>query len=250
MNRLSFFYTFRGRLLVVLAVLLVATLGVQYYLNLRSEQTNAERRERESKTLVAGITLGVYSISSSDRLNTLRDSQPFFSQNADRIEDILVIDNNWRIYDSFNVDYLPVRTADGDKQYKNLSDLHDLPPLQDADSLGVDRAKFPNIFSSKQSDERGEAHAIPVETEDGRWYVMVILKSETGLAFARAAQTLIYPLAILLASTLVTGFLVWRFTRPIKNLSEAARRIAEGDLSVRIEDENNWDEMGATRRSI
>ena len=244
MNRLSFFYTFRGRLLVVLAVLLVATLGVQYYLNLRSEQTNAERRERESKTLVAGITLGVYSISSSDRLNTLRDSQPFFSQNADRIEDILVIDNNWRIYDSFNVDYLPVRTADGDKQYKNLSDLHDLPPLQDADSLGVDRAKFPNVFSSKQSDERGEAHAIPVETEDGRWYVMVILKSETGLAFARAAQTLIYPLAILLASTFVTGFLVWRFTRPIKNLSEAARRIAEGDLSVRIEDENNWDEMG------
>ena len=244
MNRLSFFYTFRGRLLLVLAVLLIATLGVQYYLNLRSEQTNAERRERESKTLVAGITLGFNSISSSDRLNTLKNSQPFFKEYADRIEDILVIDNNWQISDSFNEDYLPVQNPDGAKQYKNLADLHNLPPLQDAESLGVDRAKFPNVFSLKHSDERGEAHAIPVETEDGRWYVMVILKSETGLAFARAAQTLIYPLTILLASTFVTAFLVWRFTRPIKNLSDAARRIAEGDLSVRIEDENKWDEMG------
>lgn len=244
MDRLSFFYTFRGRLLVVFAVLLITTLGVQYYLNLQSEQTNAERRERESKTLVAGITLGFNSISTSYRLNTLKNSQPYFSEYADRIEDILVIDNDWQISDSFNQEYLPTQNVGGAKQYKNLVDLHNLPPLQNADSLGADRAKFPNVFSSKQSDERGEAHAIPVETEDGRWYVMVILRSEKGLAFARAAQTLIYPLAILLASTFLTAFLVWRFTQPIKNLSEAARRIAEGNLTIRVEDKNRHDEMG------
>jgi signal transduction histidine kinase len=244
MNRLSFLYTFRGRLLVVLAVLLVATLGVQYYLNLRSEQTNAKRRERESKTLVAGITLGFNSISTNYRLNTLKTSQPFFGDYADRIEDILVIDNDWQISDSFNEDYLPAPNADGVKQYKNLADLHNLPPLQDVGSLGADRAKFPNASDSKKSDEQGEAHAIPVETEDGRWYVMVILKSEEGLAFARAAQTLIYPLAILLASTFLTAFLVWRFTRPIEKLSEAARRVAEGDLTVRVEGKKRPDEMG------
>ncbi|HQU82601.1 MAG TPA: ATP-binding protein, partial [Pyrinomonadaceae bacterium] len=44
--------------------------------------------------------------------------------------------------------------------------------------------------------------------------------------------------------TLVTFFLVWRFTRPIANLSFAARQIANGDLCVRVEGENRSDEMG------
>lgn len=55
---MSFFYTIRGRLLVLLAALLVATLGVQYYLNLLTQQENIELRETQTQALVAGITLG------------------------------------------------------------------------------------------------------------------------------------------------------------------------------------------------
>jgi signal transduction histidine kinase len=49
---------------------------------------------------------------------------------------------------------------------------------------------------------------------------------------------------LLLATTLVTGLFVWRFTRPIKHLSLAAQRVASGDFDVRVPAARN-DEMGA-----
>lgn len=245
MNRLNFLNTFRGRLLIVLAFLLVATLGVQYYVNYRAERENARRRELQEKTLVAGITLGVNSIVSNDLLNVYKEKQPYFQEYRDRIANILIIDDEWQIFDSFNEGYLPKRDANGKNQYKKLADINDLPPLLDGDSLGEDRDKFPNLTNQTvEDDERGEAHAIPFETTEGRWYVMVILKSEKNVAIARAAQTLVYTLIVLLASTLLTIFLVWRFSRPIANLSEAAQRVAEGDLSVRVPHASRSDEMG------
>jgi signal transduction histidine kinase len=42
----------------------------------------------------------------------------------------------------------------------------------------------------------------------------------------------------------VTGLFVWRFTRPIKELSVAAQRVATGDFDVRVPTERQ-DEMGA-----
>jgi len=47
----------------------------------------------------------------------------------------------------------------------------------------------------------------------------------------------------LLGTTLVTGLFVWRFTRPIKDLSVAARRVANGDFDVRVPADRS-DEMG------
>jgi signal transduction histidine kinase len=73
---------------------------------------------------------------------------------------------------------------------------------------------------------------------------MVLLKSDKSEAAWRAAQPLFFTLGILLLSTLITFYLVWRFTRPIANLSDAARRVAEGDLTVRVPGEERGDEMG------
>ncbi|MBC7798908.1 MAG: hypothetical protein H7Z37_18720, partial [Pyrinomonadaceae bacterium] len=58
MNRFNFIKTFRGQLFVVLAVLLLITLGVQYYLNLQTEQQNAQRLKQQENALVAGLALG------------------------------------------------------------------------------------------------------------------------------------------------------------------------------------------------
>jgi nitrogen fixation/metabolism regulation signal transduction histidine kinase len=73
---------------------------------------------------------------------------------------------------------------------------------------------------------------------------MVLLKNDPSAAAMRAAQPLIFTLAILLVSILVTFYLVWRFTRPIANLSNAAREVAEGKLSVRVPGSQRTDEMG------
>jgi len=51
-------------------------------------------------------------------------------------------------------------------------------------------------------------------------------------------------LAVLLITTALTAIVVWRFTRPIKSLSIAARRVAAGDFSFRVPTIKRRDEMG------
>lgn len=245
---MNFFNTFRARLLIILAFLLVATLGVQLYVNLSSRRENVRVRELQEQALVAGIALGFNSMQSTDRLRDLvsREGQSFFDEETiERIQDIIVINNKWQVSDSLNNrDYLPTTDENNDLQYRLLKDLTDLPPLLEGSRLGEDLDKFPNPKTDSNEDMDGEAHAIPIETDKGRWYVMVILKTDKSQIFQKATRPLIYTLLILLLSTATTFFLVWRFTRPIANLSNAAQRVAAGDLSVRVRDAERTDEIG------
>jgi signal transduction histidine kinase len=244
---MNFFKTFRGRLLVILAILLIATLGFQYYLNLRSQDENNQMLEAQSRALVAGFTLAVNSITSREYMEDLtrREGQTLLDERAAaRIKNVLIINENWQIWDSYSDELQPTMGEDGTAQYINLADVKDLPPLMEENRLGEDLKNFPNKKASQNEPTDGEAHAIPIETTDGRWYIMVILENDKKEIAARAARPLIYMLGILLGSTLITFWLVWRFTRPIANLSDAARRIADGDLRVRVESSNRSDEMG------
>ena len=243
---MSFFNTFRGRLLVILLLLIVATLGVQYYSNYLTQQENIRLRDAQAQALVAGIALGTAGLTSTDeRVVDLidRPDQTFLDEESrSRIIDIIIIDNQWRVSDSLNEDYWPTRNDDGTTSYRMLADLTDLPPLMEGARLGEDLKQFPNIKAATNSDD--EAHAVPIETSRGRWYVMVLLRNDKNEAAWRAARPLLITLAVLSISTLITFWLVWRFSRPIANLSNAARRVAEGDLSVRVPDDKRSDEMG------
>ena len=245
---MEFLNTFRGRLLLILTVLLIATLSVQYYLNLRTQRESNALRAAQEQTIVAAIALGFTSMTSKeDRLQDLIDQpeQTFLDDAAkDRIRDIVIIDNDWRVVDSLNPDLLPDADDDGNVTYKQLSDLTDLPPLMEGKRLGEDLSHFPNRNAEANENKDDEAHAIPIETSKGRWYVMVLLKNPKSEAARRAAQPLIYTLGVLLVSSLITLLLVWRFTRPIANLSDAARQVAEGNLQVRVTEADRNDEMG------
>lgn len=245
---MKFFNTFRGRLLVILASLLIATLGFQYYLNLLTQNENIEIREKQEQILVAGIAIGISGLTKfGDRIQDLvtAPDQTFFDEKAEkRIKDILIIDNNWQVWDSLNDEYLPTTGDDGELIYKQLKDLTDLPPPMGGPRLGSDIQQFPNQPGTTNSPSDDEAHAVPVETSQGRWYVVVVLKNDRSAAMWRAAQPLVFTLGILLTSTLITFMLVWRFARPIANLSAAAREVAEGNLQVRVPDARRSDEMG------
>ncbi len=244
---MKFFNTFRGRLLLILAILLVTTLGFQYYLNLLTQNENNEIREKQEQTLVAGIAIGISGLTKTgDRIQDLitAPDQTFFDEKAEkRIKDILIIDNNWHVWDSLNDEYLPTIGDDGELIYKRLIDLTNLPPPRGGPRLGDDLKQFPNQ-STGESSKADVAHAIPVETSQGRWYVIVVLKSDPNAAVWRAAQPLVFTLGILLVSTLITFLLVWRFARPIANLSAAAKQVADGNLQVRVPDAKRSDEMG------
>jgi signal transduction histidine kinase len=242
---MNFFNTFRARLLLILAVLLVATLGVQYYLNLLTQRQNNEMLEAQANALVAGITLGSNGITATgyymqDLLD--REDQPYLDESArNRIRDVIIINNNWEVTDSLNPEYFPTTGPNGETIRKKLADLTGLPPLKEGARLGDDISHFPNA-NVKGGDD--EARAIPVDTSQGRFYVMVLLRNDKSEAARRAAFPLIVTHVLLSLSALVTFFLVWRFTRPIANLSNAARQIAAGNLTVRVPERGRTDEMG------
>ncbi len=251
---MSFFNTFRGRLSLVLGVLLIATVGVQYYLNLRIQAENINLTEMQEQALLAGFAIGVNSMTSQDRLRDFvgREGQSFYNERTSkRIRDILVIDNDWQVYDSLSGKYLPVENVEGEYVSKDLRQLTDLPPLMEKEEkLGEDIRNFPNAGAPDDSHADGEAHAIPVETNQGRFYVMIILNSDKGAAAARAAQPLIFTIGIFLVSIIVTILLVWRFTTPIANLSRAARKVGRGDLSYRVPDTGRTDEVGSLTKQF
>ena len=249
---MDFFNTFRGRLLIVLSLLLIATLGVQFYLNLRTQNENERLRELQEQTIFAGVALGITGITSSEYMGDLIDEPGQTFVNADdreRIRDIIVINDKWQVIDSLNPDLIPTTSDDGSEIYRNLSELTDLPPLMEASRLGPDLEKFPNRNAS-EADSDDEAHVVPIPTSKGRYYIMVILKNDRKAAAWRAAQPLVYTLGIVLASTLITLLLVWRFTRPISNLSLAAREVAAGNLDFRVAGADRSDEIGELARNF
>jgi signal transduction histidine kinase len=242
---MRFLNTFRGRLLLILAFLLVVTLGVQYYLNYLNEDENNDLREKQEASVTDGLRLGTSGVTSDYRMaDLLAQGQARLSdEDKIRINDILIIDNDLKVTDSLKDTYLPVQNDDGTVTYKYLPDLTDLPPLMQPELLGDDAKNFPNADEDASSSD-DEAHVLPVETSRGRWYVMVILHNDPRAAAFRAAKPLVFTLGILLVSTLITFYLVWRFTRPISNLSVAAREVAKGNLSVRVPESQRTDEMG------
>jgi signal transduction histidine kinase len=249
---MRFFNTFRGRLLVILAFLLVVTLGVQFYLNFLNERENSRLREMQNASVSTGFSVGTSSLTSDYRIQELVESgQARLSEgDKERIKDILIIDNELRVSDSLNDEYLPVQNDDGTVTFKYLPELTDLPPLVQPELLGEDAANFPNARSGPPGRDTDEAHVLSIDTSQGRWYVMVLLRNDPRAAARRAAKPLVFTLGILLVSTLITFYLVWRFTRPIANLSSAARAVGEGDFAVRVPESERTDEMGRLARQF
>jgi signal transduction histidine kinase len=248
MKSLRFTSSFRVRLLLVLAALLILTLGTQYLLNLRAGRNNRRLREMQQQALIAGVALGFKGLLSTSRLVELitREGDPLFDPQKGRVANVIIVDNEWFISDSLDLELLKVN---GEYTKRHLDDINTLPPVMNLNQLPQeDQAKFPGSTSDQDSGVSGESHAFPLETVDkGRWYVIVVLKSfREAPSFwnAQAARPLVYTLAVLLAATFATAILVWRFTRPIKDLSNAARRVAAGDFDFRVPAADRSDEMG------
>jgi len=241
--------SFRARLILLLVVLLGLTLGVQYYVNVRSVRRNAHMLVAQEQAIMAGVALGVNSISSREYLDKMQKEakQPLLDQQAGRVKNVLVVDSDGNVQDSLNGDYAPTTNADGSTHYVRIKDVN-LPPLNSAVGL-AENATLPEGMSTATQLVAGDPGAFyfPVVTIKGRWYIIVVLGSAntlTNILERQASRSAFYTLMLLLATTLVTGLFVWRFTRPIKDLSMAAQGVAGGNFDVRVPAVRN-DEMGA-----
>src|SRR6266436_1234752 len=240
--------SFRVRLLLLLAVLLMLTLSVQYYVSLRSARSNTQLIVEQQRAIMAGVALGVNSLSSDLYLDQMREQtkQPSFSEQA--VKNVLIVDEGGNIVDSLDKNQIPVQNLDKSIRYVKIKDIS-LPPLRGAVELPSESAPLPEGMTIGRQITAGEAGAFyfPFETTKGRRYVIVVLgPANTLMDIMRrqALKSLLYTLAVLLATTCLTAIVVWRFTRPIKSLSTAARRVAGGDFSFHVPTSGRHDEMG------
>ncbi len=242
--------SFRVRLLLLLAALLVLTVSVQYYVSLRSVRTNTQFIVEQQRAIMAGVALGVNSLSSGLYLDQMREQakQPLLGEQAERVKNVLIVDDQGNIKDSLDKNQIPQMNQDKSITYVRVKDIS-LPSLRSAVELPAENAALPEGMTIAPRGAGGASGAFyfPVETTNGRRFVIVVLGSDNTLAaiFRRQArQSLLYTLAVLLVTTFLTAIVVWRFTRPIKSLSIGARRVAAGDFSFRVLTSGRRDEMG------
>ena len=256
MSAPSPFNSFRVRLLLVLAALLVGTLGVQYYLNRREEQRVASTIAKQEQALAASVALALESITTGGKyLEDLdRDHPVRLREEHPSVTNVLVVREDGRIDDSLDPAYKPERLPDGSDRYYDIREVQLPDKLVDA---GHDTDEIRRLLPSRGAEGRpvaGEARAVPVrvKTSEGINYIIVVLGTQGGMPGSdshwESTRPLLPTLSVLLLATVVTGVLVWRFTRPIQELSAAARRVAAGDFNFRLSSAGRSDEMGALAR--
>ncbi len=241
--------SFRARLLLLLALMLGLTLGIQYYFNLRTVKNNAKMIIEQEKAIMTGIALGLDSLRSEKYLYEIigRVKDPLLDNKNVRVKNILVVDDSGNVIDSLQREYSPRQSGDNPTQYVQFQDLQ-LPPLRSAVQYTGENEQLPAWIPPPTSADFGAAGAIyfPVDTNNGRRFIIVVLDSAnilTNVFERQATRSALYTLGVLFVTTLVTGYFIWRFTRPVKELSTAARKVAGGNFNVQVASERR-DEMG------
>jgi len=233
---------------MLLALMFGLTLGVQYYFNVRAVTANAHMVVEREQAIMAGVALALKSLRSEQYLDEIIGSSrdTFFSGKNGRVKNILVLDDDGNVRDSLVADYIPGEREDKSPRYVAFKDVP-LPPLRRAARFPDEQA-LPAWMPPSSDVDFGEAGAFyfPVQTDKGRRFIIVELgpaNTLSNLLERQTSRSAFYTLWLLLVTTLVTGFFVWRFTRPIKELSAAARKVAGGDFNVQVESDRG-DEMG------
>jgi len=241
--------SFRARLLLLLALMLGLTLGIQYYFNLRAVNANARMIIEQEQAIMTGIALGLESLQSDQYLDQiigdLRD--PLLNDKNVRVRNILVVDDDGNVLDSVIPEFNPREREDNTRRYVQYKDIQ-LLPLRSAVQYTKEHEQLPAWIPPSTNVDFGEAGAFyfPVQTDKGRRFIIVVLDSAhilTNVLERQSSRSALYTLGVLFVTTLVTGFFVWRFTRPIKELSTAARKVAGGNFDVQVPADRG-DEMG------
>ena len=239
--------SFRARLLLLLALMLGLTLGVQYYFNLRTVRSNARMIIEQEQAIMTGIALGLESLQSARYLDEIIGDlrEPLLKDKNVRVKNILVVDDDGNVRDSVIPEFTPREREDNTTRYVQFKDIQRLP-LRSVVQYTNKHEQLPSWIPPSTSVDFGEAGAFyfPLQTTEGRRFIIVMLDSApTDVLERQSLRSALYTLAVLFVTTLVTGFFVWRFTRPVKELSTAARKVASGDFDVQVP-AGRQDEMG------
>jgi len=247
------FYSFRTRLLLVMVLLLIATLGVQYYLTRRQYRLRSMLVATQEQALAASIELALESITTptGEYLWQIDEKRPtsFLTEQVGRVQNILVVNGQGRVDDSLLRQWAPTTLEDGTAKYYTISEVP-LPRLVESGQTSNDiRRMRPNSPPPEPQPLSGSPRAfpIPIGTTKGINYIIVVLgvaRMTQGGSWETEFRTYVPTLTVLLLATFAAGVLVWRFTRPLRELSRGTQRVAAGDFSFRVPEADRRDEIG------
>ncbi len=138
----------------------------------------------QEQAITAGVALGVNSISSGEYLDEMdrKAKRPLLNDQTGRVQNVLVVDGTGNIQDSLRREFGPTENSDKSKSYVRLKDIS-LPPQKSAVELNEAHSLPEGLSSEAQQLQPGDPGAFyfPVETTNGRWYVVVVLSSANTL---------------------------------------------------------------------
>jgi signal transduction histidine kinase len=244
------FYSFSVRLLLVMALLLVATLGVQLYLYRLEQGRRSSMIAEQEQALTASVALANESITSTKYMFELEKARnkSLLQEQEGRVVNVLVVrDEDGRVEDSLERKYRPETLENGQPHYFNISEVQ-LPKLVDAGEVSEGFKRLRPTLPTTTQPRAGEPRtfALPLEAGGMMNYIVVVLGSNPmgDRPLRDSLKRLLPTLAVLLIASAAAALLVWRFTRPLSDLSRATERVAAGDFSLRVVGGERRDEIG------
>ena len=262
-------FSFRVRLIVVMTALLLATLGLILYLNQRAQREVQDALGRQkvtvNETFSAHLTdvtqatnFALMSLNQSAYIDEILDKPEYANAiNRERIRRILIVLDDGVIYDSTE---------------KELRDKKiELPVVTGDLPLGLVKPGDPAVGllgSPSAPDDALETYWVRVRTRDtvggeqqSQWIAIVVSNRQVLATIDRSQREVAdvvestagvrwkLTLGVFALAVGLTVLLVWRFSRPISQLSEAAERVARGDLDFAVH-VTRRDEVGQLGRTF
>jgi signal transduction histidine kinase len=232
----NLFFSFRARIVLFVMLVLFATILVLFFINRHSEGRIASLVADHNRDTSLAVDLAQTSFPSGTYIYNLIQQDGRLRVGLDEshiIHRILIAAEDGRVIDSSE------RADIGQPIQQVLGDLTPSPFPKPAPTATTDGRKPEQVL------------AYPVETEKGRRRVVIIISphrlDEIVREEERERWIAISVLSLLLLITV--SIASWRFTRPVKELMGAARRVSAGDFDFSVTIKRR-DEMGSLARTF
>ncbi|MBU3915896.1 HAMP domain-containing protein [bacterium] len=156
-------------------------------------------------------------------------------------------------------DYLKKLNTNGINEISIISNSNKIISSTNPDKAGkwISRSKKELIFKANLGEPvAGEENAynvtVPVvagNTHYGYIHLTINVDSFSSMIWRKTVQRVIAVIAVFLVGTIAATLLAQKYTKPIKKVVEAARRVAGGDLELILESDRQ-DEIGELTRSF
>jgi signal transduction histidine kinase len=255
-GKLKFLTSFRARLMLLLTCFLLLTIALVLILDGWEQRRVDDEVALQSQEVRTAFneSFGDFAEAVSMAIRNLSTKTYLYDQVAsgdldlpDRVLHIMVTDSSGMVIDS---------------DVKELVDQTiRVPSIDEGASAAVDQDPVPSEGQVEIHGGTTRTYNIPTETDKGLHWIVVVMNQDAIInridnsqsALTRRTKELSgYKLwsttGLLVLALGIAVFIGWRFTRPIKQLASAAKRVAAGSLNFRVKISRGDEvgELGAT----